>query len=149
MRPPSPARHNTSGFTLVEVLVAVAVVAITLAAGLKAAGALTDNAQRLSEIYALDVDPQRVDHYLFDGTSIPLTRELMTVEFKNGDGLSSETRAHILLQSALAHHAAGEDDRALASLRAAFSLSPDLTVAADAYGAPFARLAEAARGAAD
>ena len=31
-------------FTLVEVLVAVAVVAITLAAGLKAAGALTDNA---------------------------------------------------------------------------------------------------------
>jgi general secretion pathway protein I len=39
-----------SGFTLVEVLVAVAVVAITLAAGLKAAGALTDNAQRLSDI---------------------------------------------------------------------------------------------------
>src|SRR4249920_1424410 len=38
------------GFTLVEVLVAVAVVAITLAAGLKAAGALTDNAQRLSEV---------------------------------------------------------------------------------------------------
>ena len=38
------------GFTLVEVLVAVAVVAITLSAGLKAAGALTDNAQRLSEV---------------------------------------------------------------------------------------------------
>jgi general secretion pathway protein I len=38
------------GFTLVEVLVAVAIVAITLAAGLKAAGALTDNAQRLSDI---------------------------------------------------------------------------------------------------
>jgi general secretion pathway protein I len=38
------------GFTLVEVLVAVAVVAITLAAGLKAAGALTDNAQRLAEV---------------------------------------------------------------------------------------------------
>jgi general secretion pathway protein I len=38
------------GFTLVEVLVAVAVVAITLAAGLKAAGALTDNAQRLTDI---------------------------------------------------------------------------------------------------
>jgi general secretion pathway protein I len=42
--------RNTGGFTLVEVLVAVAVVAITLAAGLKAAGALTDNAQRLSDI---------------------------------------------------------------------------------------------------
>jgi len=42
--------HAADGFTLVEVLVAVAVVAITLAAGLKAAGALTDNAQRLTEI---------------------------------------------------------------------------------------------------
>jgi general secretion pathway protein I len=38
------------GFTLVEVLVAVAIVAITLTAGLKAAGALTDNAQRLTDI---------------------------------------------------------------------------------------------------
>ena len=46
------AQHPTRmrGFTLVEVLVAVAVVAITLAAGLKAAGALTDNAQRLAEV---------------------------------------------------------------------------------------------------
>lgn len=41
---------NSRGFTLVEVLVAVAVVAITLAAGLKAAGALTDNAQRLTDV---------------------------------------------------------------------------------------------------
>jgi len=38
------------GFTLVEVLVALAITAITLAAGLKAAGALTDNAQRLAEV---------------------------------------------------------------------------------------------------
>ena len=32
------------GFTLIEVLVALAIVAITLAAGINAAGALTDNA---------------------------------------------------------------------------------------------------------
>jgi general secretion pathway protein I len=50
MAMPRRRLHGASGFTLVEVLVAVAVVAITLAAGLKAAGALTDNAQRLSDI---------------------------------------------------------------------------------------------------
>jgi general secretion pathway protein I len=50
MRTPRPRIRSANGFTLVEVLVAVAIVAITLAAGLKAAGALTDNAQRLSEI---------------------------------------------------------------------------------------------------
>jgi general secretion pathway protein I len=44
------AMGHQHGFTLVEVLVAVAVVAITLSAGLKAAGALTDNAQRLTDI---------------------------------------------------------------------------------------------------
>ena len=40
------------GFTLIEVLVALAVVAITLAAGLRAAGAVTDNAQRLADVTA-------------------------------------------------------------------------------------------------
>jgi acyl-homoserine-lactone acylase len=52
----------------------------------------TNNAQRLSEFYSLDVDPAEPDHYLIDGTSLPLTRELVTVEFRNGAGTSSETR---------------------------------------------------------
>ena len=39
-----------SGMTLIEVLVALAVVAITLAAGFKAAGGLTVNAQRLNDL---------------------------------------------------------------------------------------------------
>ncbi len=39
-----------AGFTLIEVLVALAIVAVTLGAGLQAAGALTRNAQRLGEI---------------------------------------------------------------------------------------------------
>jgi general secretion pathway protein I len=43
-------QRRCSGFTLVEVLVAVAVVAVTLAAGLKAAGALTDNSLRLGQV---------------------------------------------------------------------------------------------------
>jgi general secretion pathway protein I len=40
------------GFTLVEVLVALAITAIALGAGLKASGALTDNAQRLADVTA-------------------------------------------------------------------------------------------------
>ena len=40
------------GFTLIEVLVALAIVAITLGAGMKAAGALTSNAQRLADVTA-------------------------------------------------------------------------------------------------
>jgi len=40
------------GFTLVEVLVALAIVAIALGAGLRAAGVLTDNAQRLADVSA-------------------------------------------------------------------------------------------------
>ena len=38
------------GFTLIEVLVALAIVAVTLGAGLQAAGALTQNALRLGQI---------------------------------------------------------------------------------------------------
>jgi len=38
------------GFTLLEVLVAIAIVAISLAAGLRAAGVLTDNAGRLADV---------------------------------------------------------------------------------------------------
>jgi general secretion pathway protein I len=40
------------GFTLIEVLVALTILAITLGAGIKAAGALTNNAQRLVEVSA-------------------------------------------------------------------------------------------------
>ena len=47
-RPPDPA----TGFTLIEVLVALAIVAITLATGIKAAGALVQNGQRLAEVSA-------------------------------------------------------------------------------------------------
>jgi general secretion pathway protein I len=43
-------RRSAQGMTLIEVLVALAIVAITLASGFKAAGGLTINAQRLSDI---------------------------------------------------------------------------------------------------
>lgn len=40
------------GFTLLEVLVALAITAIALAAGLRAAGVLGDNAERLGDVIA-------------------------------------------------------------------------------------------------
>ncbi len=42
------------GFTLLEVLVALAIVAIALGAGLRAAGVLTDNAARLAAVIAAE-----------------------------------------------------------------------------------------------
>ncbi len=45
-------RSACRGFTLLEVLVALAVTAIALGAGLRAAGVMTDNAQRLSDVIA-------------------------------------------------------------------------------------------------
>src|SRR5437868_3030041 len=45
-----PIRKTKSrGFTLIEVLVALAIVAITLGAGIKAAGSLSYNAERLTD----------------------------------------------------------------------------------------------------
>ena len=52
----------------------------------------TNNDPDLDELYALDVDTARADHYLFDGASLPLERQLVTVAFRNGPGLSTETR---------------------------------------------------------
>jgi len=45
-----PQWQRQQAFTLLEVLVAIAVAAIALAAGLRAAGAMTDNAERLAQV---------------------------------------------------------------------------------------------------
>ena len=52
----------------------------------------TNNAPDLDEIYSLDADPSRADHYVLDGVSLPLQRMLVTVEYRNGEGTSTETR---------------------------------------------------------
>ncbi len=45
-------RKRPRGFTLIEVMVALAIVAVALGAGARAAGALADNAERLSQVTA-------------------------------------------------------------------------------------------------
>ena len=47
-----PDAGAVRGMTLIEVLVALAIVAITLTAGIKAAGGLTVNAQRMADLTA-------------------------------------------------------------------------------------------------
>ncbi len=47
---PRPESRAASGFTLIEVLVALAIVAIALVAGLQATTALTNNAVRQSDV---------------------------------------------------------------------------------------------------
>ncbi|HJS47648.1 MAG TPA: penicillin acylase family protein, partial [Gemmatimonadales bacterium] len=46
--------------------------------------ATTNNAPDLEEVYALDLDPRRPDHVLFDGASMPLERVILRASWRNG-----------------------------------------------------------------
>ena len=47
------------------------------------------------QVYALAIDPTRLDHYMLDGVSVPLGRELVTRRFRSGDGYGYETRERV------------------------------------------------------
>ena len=53
------------------------------------------NSGDLTEFYALERDPNNANHYLLDGASLPITRELLTVQYKNGDTLERDTREYL------------------------------------------------------
>ena len=50
----------------------------------------TNNAPDLDDVYALTVDPDRADSYLFDGRSVPLTRRDATIQIRGADGTMRE-----------------------------------------------------------
>src|SRR5690606_8737395 len=51
------------------------------------------NASRSHEFYAIAADPSHADHDILDGTSVPLTREVVTVEARDSSGrISRATR---------------------------------------------------------
>jgi acyl-homoserine-lactone acylase len=52
----------------------------------------TNNNPPSHEIYALEVDPNHSDHYMLDGASHPIHREVFEIEFKNGPGYSTTLR---------------------------------------------------------
>lgn len=54
--------------------------------------ATTNNSPDLEEIYALTLDPERPDHYLFDGGSVPLERKELVVEVKRGEAMTTARR---------------------------------------------------------
>ena len=54
--------------------------------------ATTNNDVDNTEVYELEIDPDRPDHYLLDGESVPVRREPMTLEYQNGDEYVQVTR---------------------------------------------------------
>ncbi|HKA20697.1 MAG TPA: penicillin acylase family protein [Blastocatellia bacterium] len=55
----------------------------------------TNNNPDQEDIYALKLDPNKADHYFFEGQSLPLNKNEVTVEIKAADGsLKSEKRTY-------------------------------------------------------
>ncbi len=55
----------------------------------------TNNSPDVSDVYALPLDPLKLDHYIFNGKSRPLTKREISAEVKNTDGSTrTETKTY-------------------------------------------------------
>ncbi|MGV3684617.1 MAG: penicillin acylase family protein [Daejeonella sp.] len=52
----------------------------------------TNNDPDTDEIYSFQVSTSQPDHFMVDGTSVPLEKKRVTIQFKNGNGLGEEAR---------------------------------------------------------
>jgi acyl-homoserine-lactone acylase len=60
--------------------------------------ATTNNQVNTTELYALQEDPQRPDHYLFDGASVPIRRQSISVSYAEAGVLATTTRERLTTQ---------------------------------------------------
>lgn len=63
--------HTAAGFTLIEVLVALAIVALSLMTGMKVSGALVFNAQRQSDVLLAQICADNALHQLRLSQQLP------------------------------------------------------------------------------
>lgn len=52
----------------------------------------TNNSPDLDEVYSFRADPEKPDHYILDGASVPLEKKAVTVEYKFGDAIGTDAR---------------------------------------------------------
>ena len=57
--------------------------------------ATTNNSVNNTEVYALEADPAREDHYLLDGASVPIDRQSITLSYRDGASYATETRERL------------------------------------------------------
>ena len=55
----------------------------------------TNNAPDLDDVFGLQLDPARADHYLFDGRSMPLVKRDLSIQVRHDDGtIGTESRTY-------------------------------------------------------